>query len=97
MPPGCFSVLYHRTLNIGRVMSPDAGPHWLHAQNAEIDTSKPVPFYTVTLELPGFTVSGERMADKAAAQQLKTACQGAAATVKKSGAQKTIREAARPL
>ena len=44
-----------------------------------------MPFYTVTLELPGFTVSGERMADKAAAQQLKTACQGAAATVKKVG------------
>ena len=42
-----------------------------------------MPFYTVTLELPGFSVSGERMADKAAAQQLKTACQGAAAMVKK--------------
>ena len=52
-------------------------------REAEIDTFKPVPFYTVTLELPGFSVSGERMADKAAAQQLKTACQGAAATVKK--------------
>ena len=42
-----------------------------------------MPFYTVTLELPGFTVSGERMADKAAAEQLKTAYQGATATVKK--------------
>ena len=40
-------------------------------------------FYTVALELPGLTVSGERMADKAAAEQLKEACQGAAVTIKK--------------
>ncbi len=76
-----FSVLYHRTLNIGRVMSPTLA--LIVQREAEIDTFKPVPFYTVTLELPGFTVSGERMADKAAAEQLKTACQGAAVTVKK--------------
>ena len=76
-----FSVLYHRTLNIGRVMSPTLA--LIVQREAEIDTFKPVPFYTVTLELPGFSVSGERMADKAAAQQMKTACQGAAATVKK--------------
>lgn len=76
-----FSVLYHRTLNIGRVMSPTLA--LIVQREAEIDTFKPMPFYTVTLELPGFTVSGERMADKAAAQQLKTACQGAAVTVKK--------------
>ena len=68
-----FSVLYHRTLNIGRVMSPTLA--LIVQREAEIDTFKPVPFYTVTLELPGFSVSGERMADKAAAQQLKTACQ----------------------
>ena len=76
-----FSVLYHRTLNIGRVMSPTLA--LIVQREAEIDTFKPVPFYTVTLEPPGFTVSGERMADKAAAEQLKTACQGEAATVKK--------------
>ena len=76
-----FSVLYHRTLNIGRVMSPTLA--LIVQREAEIDTFKPVPFYTVTLELPGFTVSGERMADKAAAEQLKTACQGADVTVKK--------------
>ena len=76
-----FSVLYHRTLNIGRVMSPTLA--LIVQREAEIDTFKPVPFYTVTLELPGFSVSGERMADKGAAQQLKMACQDAAATVKK--------------
>ena len=52
-------------------------------REAEIDTFKPVPFYTVALELPGLTVSGERMADKAAAEQLKEACQGANVTIKK--------------
>ena len=76
-----FSVLYHRTLNIGRVMSPTLA--LIVQREAEIDTFKPVPFYTVVLELPGFSVSGERMADKAAAEQLKAACQGTAATVKK--------------
>ena len=76
-----FSVLYHRTLNIGRVMSPTLA--LIVQREAEIDTFKPVPFYTVALELPGLTVSGERMADKAAAEQLKEACQGAAATIKK--------------
>ena len=75
-----FSVLYHRTLNIGRVMSPTLA--LIVQREAEIDTFKPVPFYTVTLELPGFSVSGERMADKAAAEQLKKACQGTNVTVK---------------
>ena len=76
-----FSVLYHRTLNIGRVMSPTLA--LIVQREAEIDTFKPVPFYTVALELPGLTVSGERMADKTAAEQLKEACQGAAVTIKK--------------
>ena len=76
-----FSVLYHRTLNIGRVMSPTLA--LIVQREAEIDTFKPVPFYTVALELPGLTVSGERMSDRASAQQLKEACQGAAVTIKK--------------
>ena len=75
-----FSVLYHRTLNIGRVMSPTLA--LIVQREAEIDSFKPVPFYTVALELSGFTALGERMKDKAAAEQLKNACQEAAATVK---------------
>ena len=74
-------MLYHCTLNIGRVMSPTLA--LIVQREAEIDTFKPVPFYTVALELPGLTVSGERMADKTAAEQLKEACQGAAVTIKK--------------
>ena len=76
-----FSVLYHRTLNIGRVMSPTLA--LIVQREGEIDTFQPVPFYTVALELPGLTVSGERMADKAAAEQLKEACQGVNVTIKK--------------
>ena len=76
-----FSVLYHRTLNIGRVMSPTLA--LIVQREGEIDTFQPVPFYTVALELPGLTVSGERMANKAAAEQLKEACQGANVTIKK--------------
>ena len=76
-----FSVLYHRTLNIGRVMSPTLA--LIVQREAEIDTFKQVPFYTVALELPGLTVSGERMSDRASAEQLKEACQGAAVTIKK--------------
>ena len=76
-----FSVLYHRTLNIGRVMSPTLA--LIVQREAEIDTFQPIPFYTVALELPGLTVSGERMADKVAAEQLKEACQGANVTIKK--------------
>ena len=76
-----FSVLYHRTLNIGRVMSPTLA--LIVQREAEIDAFKPVPFYTVQLDLPGFTAASVRMDKKADAEQLKTACQGAAATVKK--------------
>ena len=52
-------------------------------QPATEDVYKRQPFYTVALELPGLTVSGERMADKAAAKQLKEACQGVNVTIKK--------------
>ena len=52
-------------------------------REAEIDTFKPVPFYTVALELPGLTISGERISDRASAEQLKEACQDAAVTIKK--------------
>ena len=75
-----FSVLYHRTLNIGRVMSPTLA--LIVQREAEIDAFKPVPFYTVALDLPGFTAASARMDKKADAEQLKTACQGGTVTVK---------------
>ena len=75
-----FSVLYHRTLNIGRVMSPTLA--LIVQRETEIDAFKPVPFYSVALDLPGFTAASARMDKKADAEQLKTACQGGTVTVK---------------
>ena len=75
-----FSVLYHRTLNIGRVMSPTLA--LIVQREAEIDAFKPVPFYAVALDLAGFTAASARMDKKADAEQLKTACQGGTVTVK---------------
>ena len=43
-----FSVLYHRTLNIGRVMSPTLA--LIVQREAEIDTFQSIPFYTVPLQ-----------------------------------------------
>lgn len=76
-----FSVLYHRTLNIGRVMSPTLA--LVVQREAEIDAFKPEPFYTVTLGLPDFAASGERMKNKAEAVSLQKACVGADAVVQK--------------
>ena len=51
-------------------------------REAEIDAFKPVPFYTVALDLPGFSAASARMDKKTDAEQMKNACQGVAATVK---------------
>lgn len=77
-----FSVLYRRTLNIGRVMSPTLA--LIVQREAEIEAFQPEPFYTVALELPGFTAVGARMKDKTAAKELQTACRGGSAVVKQA-------------
>ena len=41
-----------------------------------------MPFYTVALDLPGFTAASARMDKKADAEQMRKTCEGAAATVK---------------
>ena len=88
-------MLYHRTLNIGRVMSPTLA--LIVQREAEIDTFEPVPFYTVSLELPSLTVSGERMSDRASAQQLKRSLPGCSCHNQKGGVQGKVRKAACPL
>lgn len=76
-----FSVLYHRTLNVGRVMSPTLA--LIVHREAEIDAFRPEPFYTVMLGLSDFTASGERMKSKQEAQTLQEICMAAGtATVK---------------
>lgn len=77
-----FSVLYRRTLNIGRVMSPTLA--LIVQREAEIEAFQSEPFYTVALELPGFTAVGARMKYKTAAKELQTACRGGSAVVKQA-------------
>jgi len=66
-----FSLLYRRTLNIGRVMSPTLA--LLVQREAEISAFVPEPFYTVQLDC-GFTAATERMTDRSEADNLLIAC-----------------------
>lgn len=75
-----FSVLYHRTLNIGRVMSPTLS--LIVQREQDIQTFVPEPFYNVTLELDTFTANSERIQEKAAAEQIKADCTDMAVVTK---------------
>ena len=57
-----FSVLYGRTLNIGRVMSPTLA--LIVQREAEIAAFEPMPFYTVELDCGGVTLTRERTGSK---------------------------------
>ncbi len=77
-----FSCLYHRTLNIGRVMTPTLA--LIVQREADIDAFKPTPFYTVTLGLSGFSAVSERLTEKAHAEMVQEACMAADAAIVKS-------------
>ena len=72
-----FSVLYGRTLNIGRVMSPTLA--LIAQREAEIAAFEPVPFYTVELACGGMTLTGERISGKEDAAAIAAACEDSAA------------------
>ena len=74
-----FTVLYGRTLNIGRVMSPTLA--LIAQREAEIAAFEPVPFYTVELTCGGMTVTGERSSGKEDAAAIAAACNGSTASV----------------
>lgn len=74
-----FSVLYGRTLNIGRVMSPTLA--LIVQREAEISGFKSEPFYNVVLALTDFTAMSGRITDKAAAEQLQRECAESQAVV----------------
>ena len=57
-----FSVLYHRTLNVGRVVSPTLAI--LVQREAEIDAFKPESFYTAELDFGDFTAVSEKFKTK---------------------------------
>lgn len=75
-----FSILYHRKLNVGRVVSPTLS--LIVQRECDIDAFKPEPFYTVQLNCDGFTASSERMKDKSQAEIIKQKCCGNSVTVK---------------
>ena len=74
-----FSVLYHRTLNVGRVVSPTLA--LLVQREAEINAFQPESFYTVHLDFDGFSAAGERMKEQAEAERLAGDCNGKTAAV----------------
>ena len=74
-----FSLLYNRTLNVGRVMSPTLA--LIAQREAEIAAFVPEPFYTVELDCGGMTAAGERINVKKDASALAAACEGSAASI----------------
>ena len=75
-----FSVLYHRTLNVGRVLSPTLA--LLVQRETEIGAFRAEPFYTVQLDCGGVSAVSEKFKDNAAAAQLADACADQTAVVK---------------
>ena len=66
-----FSVLYHRTLNGGRVVSPTLA--LLVQREADIDAFKPEAFYTAELDFGSFTAVSEKFKKKADAEAVANA------------------------
>ena len=75
-----FSILYHRKLNVGRVVSPTLA--LIVQRECEIDAFKPEPFYTVNLDCGGFSASSEKLNDKCEAEKIVRDCVGQKMTVK---------------
>ena len=74
-----FSVLYHRTLNVGRVMTPTLA--LLVQREAEIGAFKPEAFYTVNLACGDFDAVSEKYKDKTETDTIAAACKGQTAAV----------------
>lgn len=68
------SLVYHRTLNVGRVVSPTLA--LLVERKREIENFTPETFYTVALDCGGVLLSSERIGKKADADALASACTG---------------------
>ena len=74
-----FSVLYHRTLNVGRVVSPTLA--MIVQREAEINAFKGEPFYKVQLDFGSFKAESDRIADKSEALALAESCNNQEAVV----------------
>ncbi len=74
-----FSLLYGRTLHIGRVMSPTLA--MAVEREAEISAFQPETFYSVEIECSNLKLTSERMAEKKTAVDLAAACANNSVTI----------------
>ena len=70
-----FSVLYHRTLNVGRVQTPTLA--MLADRDWKISSFQKEKYHHVRLKVDGAEAVSEKIADPAEAEQVKAACAGA--------------------
>lgn len=70
-----FSVLYHRTLNVGRVQTPTLA--MLAERDAKINCFQKEKYHHVRLKVAGAEAVSEKIADPAEAEQVKAVCAGA--------------------
>ena len=73
-----FSVLYHRTLNVGRVQTPTLA--MLVERERKISQFKKEKYYVLRLEVNGAEAVSEKFTDLAEAEQAAEACMGVAVT-----------------
>ena len=73
-----FSVLYHRTLNVGRVQTPTLA--MLAERDAKITLFHKEKYHLLRLVLDGAEAVSEKFTDSAAAEQAAAMCKGAAVT-----------------
>ena len=73
-----FSVLYHRTLNVGRVQTPTLA--MLAERDAKITLFHKEKYHLLRLTLDGAEAVSEKFTDSAAAEQAAAMCKGAAVT-----------------
>ena len=73
-----FSVLYHRTLNVGRVQTPTLS--LLAARDAKITLFQKEKYHLLRLTLDGVEAVSEKFTDPAEAEQAAAMCKGATAT-----------------
>lgn len=74
-----FSLLYGRTLNVGRVMSPTLA--MIARRETEIAGFEPKAFYVVELSCGNMVLAGERLPDKQYAENIAVSCQGKFITI----------------
>lgn len=68
-----FSILYHKTLNIGRVQTPTLD--MIVKRNYAIENFKKEKYHIVRLQMGGVSALSDKLTEKAAAQEMKATCE----------------------